>query len=100
MRMVPGGYDPCEPSEATHIRLHLPGPMPNRILPVQPNSPKGWNWNGSVDAPTVLPSVLSRGGREGRETVCHSFITDGRVQFLTDCTHEFAGQTMDLLDVD
>ncbi|WP_019573378.1 DUF6527 family protein [Curvibacter lanceolatus] len=27
---------------------------------------------------------------------CHSFVTDGRIQFLSDCTHELAGQTVDL----
>ena len=29
-------------------------------------------------------------------TVCHSFVTDGRIQFLADCTHALAGQTVDL----
>lgn len=28
--------------------------------------------------------------------VCHSFVTDGRIQFLGDCTHALAGQTVDL----
>ncbi|MNJ76318.1 hypothetical protein D3C77_735750 [compost metagenome] len=28
--------------------------------------------------------------------VCHSFVTDGRSQYLTDCTHALAGQTVDL----
>lgn len=28
--------------------------------------------------------------------LCHSFVTDGRIQFLTDSTHELAGQTVDL----
>ena len=30
------------------------------------------------------------------DTVCHSFVTDGRIQFLGDCTHSLAGQTVDL----
>lgn len=32
--------------------------------------------------------------------VCHTWINDGKVQFLSDCSHEFAGQTLDLLDVE
>ena len=28
--------------------------------------------------------------------VCHSFITDGRIQFLNDCTHALAGHTVPL----
>jgi hypothetical protein len=31
---------------------------------------------------------------------CHTFVNDGRVHFLSGCTHEFAGQTLDLLDVE
>jgi hypothetical protein len=32
--------------------------------------------------------------------VCHSFVTDGRIQFLTDSNHALAGQTVDLPDVE
>lgn len=28
--------------------------------------------------------------------VCHSFVRDGKIEFLGDCTHEFAGKTVDL----
>jgi hypothetical protein len=30
------------------------------------------------------------------ERVCHSFVTDGKIQFLGDCTHALAGQTVEL----
>jgi hypothetical protein len=30
--------------------------------------------------------------------VCHSFVTDGRIQYLSDCTHAMAGQTKELAD--
>ncbi|EPR5019237.1 TPA: DUF6527 family protein [Pseudomonas aeruginosa] len=61
-----------------------------------------WTWNGSVDNPTFRPSILVRypwrllesGERE--QVVCHSFVTDGRIQYLSDCTHRLAGQTVDL----
>jgi len=102
------GYSPCETGDATHVMLHLPGPIPNRILPIMIGGTRkgtpNWTWNGSVDSPTVKPSILTRGGSdesgEYTEHVCHSFVNDGRVQFLSDCTHEFAGQTLDLLEVD
>lgn len=85
-----------------------------------------WGYNGNPDAPTFTPSILVRGVRidggdteiyrileeyklpEDRErmladrrinTVCHSFVTDGRIQFLGDCTHALAGQTVDLPDI-
>jgi Family of unknown function (DUF6527) len=82
-----------------------------------------WGWNGDAEKPTFTPSVLVRGvelpdneaeyaeyveiyktgGSEAAMnsrfgTRCHSFITDGRIQFLNDCTHELAGQTVELPD--
>lgn len=33
-----------------------------------------------------------------KDTVCHSHVTDGRIEFLKDCTHKLAGQTVDLPD--
>ena len=31
-----------------------------------------------------------------KDDVCHSFVTDGRIQFLGDCTHKLAGQTVNI----
>jgi hypothetical protein len=85
-----------------------------------------WTWNGSMDRPTFSPSILvtydhmSEAGRarskafheqHGRHPtheenpydvhdVCHSFVTDGRIQFLGDCTHALAGQTVDLPEIE
>lgn len=101
------------------IKVNSPGtPGPN------------WTYNGNPDAPTFTPSVLARttGAPDGREImtdeealehgaiyrsggreavfasrfgkVCHSFVTDGRIQYLGDCTHALAGQTIDLPDWD
>ena len=57
-----------------------------------------WGFNGNVDAPTFTPSVLVRYSWSDGPRVCHSFVTDGRIQFLGDCTHNLAGQTVDLPD--
>lgn len=55
----------------------------------------GWDWNGSYDAPTFRPPLLTH-GRDDNGTVrtCHMFVTDGQVQFLEDSTHALAGQTV------
>ena len=71
-------------------------------------------WTVDVDAVTITPSVLVNGVQwpedthfhksvhanipAGGTTVCHSFVTGGRIQFLSDCTHALAGQTVDLTD--
>lgn len=93
------GYSPCELVEATHVRLMMPGPIGNRILPItlreRTQTPQWW-WNGDTQKPTLQPSLMTRDGQH----VCHSFVTDGVVRFLDDCTHEFRGQCMELLEVD
>lgn len=78
-----------------------------------------WNWNSNVDKPTFTPSVLVKSGHYAESydgtscwcthneefpdqvhkftcEVCHSFVTDGRIQFLNDCTHALKGKTVDL----
>lgn len=67
-------------------------------------------WNGRLDLPTLTPSILARGTTPLTDAeiaakqwakkpyVCHSFLTDGKLQFLSDCTHAFAGQTVELPD--
>lgn len=65
----------------------------------------GWSWNGDVRNPTFHPSVLvtyngtdagqeQADGRRAPPAVCHSFVVDGKMQFLNDCTHALAGQTV------
>lgn len=66
-----------------------------------PERPK-WTWNGSLALPTLSPSLLVTWPRVGTvaDGRCHSFVRDGRIQFLSDCTHALAGQTVDLPEVD
>lgn len=75
-----------------------------------------WNWNKDLEKPTVSPSILvnyrhPKGysnenhapiGYKGEydNDVCHSFVRDGKIQYLADCTHELAGKTVDMVDWD
>ena len=100
--------------------LRCPGCGEIHMLPVGPGNggvyPR-WDFNGDVDKPTFGPSVLARGHRLVRDAAgewtgkweldaagnpipytCHSFVEDGRIRFLTDCTHALAGQTVGLPD--
>lgn len=91
----------CAPKDATSILMRFPRPTDYISIPVN-TAPQAWQWNQSMDAPTLSPSLLTRGHNEacGGDFVCHSFVKDGKVQFLSDCSHEFANQTLDLLEVD
>ncbi|MBB5885453.1 hypothetical protein DYQ93_11510 [Xanthomonas sp. LMG 8992] len=61
-----------------------------------------WGFNGDLTRPTLSPSILStyHWGPERTQVVCHSFVRDGQIQFLGDCTHALAGQTVDLPEVE
>ncbi len=60
-----------------------------RVNAVPPNT--SWTWNGSLESPTFSPSLFVSGAK-----VCHSYIKEGRIQFLGDCGHDLAGQTVAL----
>jgi hypothetical protein len=56
-----------------------------------------WTFNGNYERPTFSPSLLATVDfNDGRRRVCHSFIRDGRIEYLSDCTHSLAGQTIEL----
>lgn len=84
-----------------------------------------WGFNGDYDKPTFTPSVLVTSGHYTKDWAerkaknpaqdcwctfnqkhpgitsfkcfsCHSFVTNGSIQFLADCTHELAGKTVQL----
>jgi hypothetical protein len=69
----------------------------HRIIVEKLADPSGplWEWDGSLDAPTLSPSILVQWtwGEQRLERRCHSFLRAGRWEFLADCTHELAGQT-------
>jgi hypothetical protein len=96
----------CPGCDGPHQIAHGDGPGPR------------WGWNGSAEKPTFTPSVLVTGhgltptGQaeadawfeagnpaptpkfESAPTSCHSFVVDGQMQFLGDCTHALAGRTV------
>lgn len=54
-----------------------------------------WSFNNNLEQPTFNPSVLCTYDRlDQPQHVCHSFVRNGQIQFLTDCTHHLAGQTV------
>lgn len=53
-----------------------------------------WQWNGSLVVPTLSPSISVRLAKGG---VCHSFVRNGNIEFLSDSAHALAGQTVPLV---
>lgn len=111
--------------EDNRIAFRCPGCKYLHVIGVGEGTGERWRWNNDVNKPTFQPSILVRttrhdltdeewkvydivvakpGGTEAVLTdprfryICHSYVTDGRIQFLSDCTHELAGQTVELPD--
>jgi hypothetical protein len=77
-----------------------------------------WSFDDNVESPTFSPSMLVRGQlypsgnawptddeyrrmRSGEQlkmkpTICHSYVSEGKIQYLNDCTHSLAGKTVEL----
>ncbi len=96
----------CPGCQGAHaVKVEGPGPC--------------WGFNGDYEKPTFTPSVPVQSGhyipghrgpdcwctynakhpdkpRVFECTVCHSFVTNGRIQFLGDSTQALAGQTVPL----
>jgi hypothetical protein len=110
------------PMSDNQVAFDCPGCGEVHVLPVGPAADgrqrPTWGYNGDPLRPTFTPSVMATDGhhqaghvgpecwcnyqtRTGRVApfkcgVCHSFVTDGQIQFLSDCTHALAGQTVPL----
>lgn len=84
-----------QPGPPTYI-FYCPGCELHHFVRVGGPSPT-WRLTGvEDDKPTVKPSIRVRYG----ESLCHSFVTDGKIQFLGDCTHKMANQTVEIPDFD
>lgn len=76
--------------------FHCPGCKNSHPFEIECPNGAGWTWNGSWEQPTFTPSLLCN--VDHPQSRCHSFVTDGKIQFLNDCHHIFAGQTIDMPD--
>ncbi|SHE79852.1 hypothetical protein SAMN05444339_10294 [Loktanella atrilutea] len=101
-------------AEGGYLLFWCPGCDGAHMVGVGEGSGPRWGYNGNPVAPTFTPSVLVRGSMPITDEehavimaggsvvtaplVCHSFVAGGRIQFLGDCTHALAGQTVDLPD--
>lgn len=55
--------------------------------------PGCWKWNGSLEAPTLEPSVNHPG-------ICHFFMREGVIEFCADSIHDKAGMKVPMTEYD
>ncbi len=105
-----------------YIHFWCPGCEERHVVHVGPrNVGPAWGFNGDLERPTLTPSILVTSGckvpgwtpdrgcwcqpdPDGEKWdfscgVCHSFVKDGQIQFLSDCTHALAGRTVELPEI-
>jgi hypothetical protein len=81
----------CPACDEAHV-FHITTPNSNGAR---------WAWDGNVEAPTFTPSMNIRvnfAPEDGGPIVCHYFLRAGRIEFLGDCSHALANQTVALPD--
>ena len=62
-----------------------------------------WEFNGDMESPTFSPSLGVYSDEYLRKETtdkyrCHLFVENGQIRYLSDCKHEYAGQTIDMVD--
>lgn len=103
------------------LSFFCPGCKNYHSVGISPEHASHWQWNGDEERVTLSPSVLCRSGHYAPNHTpgkpcwcdhnkrnpnnidfecfqCHSFVRDGNIQFLSDCTHSLAGQTVPIPD--
>lgn len=103
------------------LRFMCPGCHSNHVVNITGSGNARWSFDGNYERPTLSPSVLVRVGHHipGRNSecwcdynrgkspeeidfecvCCHSFVRNGYIEFLPDCSHGLAGQTVPLPDL-
>lgn len=56
---------------------------------------ESWQFNGNYEKPTFSPSMRVD---YGHGVITHCFVRGGKIQYLSDCSHDMAGKTVDCVD--
>lgn len=90
-----------------HLAYWCPGCKTIHVVKIDPDQKPCWTWNGNPDKPTFSPSILVKTGRavdpkyepHGNDPpeICHCFIRNGVIDFLTDCKHDLAGRKVEMV---
>lgn len=87
-----------EDKTVTQVWFYCPGCKCHHAFTVKHPTFSPWTWNEDLEKPTFSPSLLCN--EDYPESRCHSFVKEGRIQFLGDCFHELKNQTVELDEID
>lgn len=96
------------PNNYGQVTFWCPGCEAGHTIGIGGNN-AGWGWNGDTQKPTFEPSVLSHPMKRSFDEAdpenespkplpgCHSFVRDGKIEYLSDSEHDLAGKTVDMV---
>lgn len=94
-----GENNSIEPNAIVGYAFECPGCKSDHMISTNLKfSPIAWEFNGDVNSPTFSPSLLVWGSEPTLR--CHSFVKNGKIEFLSDCFHGLKGQTVDLPEIE
>ena len=77
-----------------------PGCLNSHFINTNPEYGPVWQFNKDLEKPTVSPSIFVNAGKTNPTAhQCHSFVKDGNIQFLNDCSHSLAGKIVELPNI-
>jgi len=76
----------CQKLHRIIVYNTYPQENPNRVL---------WAWNYNINHPTFTPSRH----QVWDATCCHLKIQGAQIVYDVDCTHDLAGQTVEMVDI-
>ena len=87
--------DDDSPPREAGWRFWCPGCEESHQFTTDTDRPVHWDFDRNLEKPTFDPSLGVYDMDDYPNSYqCHLFMTDGMIQFLGDCKHELAGQTV------
>ena len=64
--------------------------------------PITWEFNGNLESPSFTPSLLNtcENHPDPKQRRCHLVMTEGKIHYCPDCSHDLVGQIIDLPDLE
>ncbi|MET3981754.1 hypothetical protein ABIB62_004371 [Mucilaginibacter sp. UYP25] len=76
--------------------FYCPGCEANHLVSIAPKAGTYHTLTGTLARPTIRASVMVAGNKKLGIHRCHSFVTEGMIAYLDDCTHPLAGKTVSM----
>lgn len=74
------------------------------VQPHENENGESWTFNGDLEKPTFNPSIVNRWESQPSTTKlpkrCHLYIVNGNILYLFDCTHDKAGEVVEIPEIE